>query len=140
MDIRPLTPAYAVSPQIAVTDLPAISAAGYKTVLCNRPDHEIPLDCQATAIRAATEQHGLIFVENPVIHSAMTEEIIALQRQTVEENGPVLAYCASGTRSTVVWMLGYATDTSAEDLLAAATRGGYQLDHLRPHLDARYQG
>ena len=140
MDIRPLSPAYAVSPQIATTDLPAIAAAGYRTILCNRPDHEIPADCQAAAIQHAAEASGLAFVNNPVIHTAMTEEIVSLQRQTVEGPGPVLAYCASGTRSTIVWMLGFATDTQAQQLLAAATGAGYQLDHLRAHLEARYQG
>jgi uncharacterized membrane protein YedE/YeeE len=42
MDIRPLTPNYAVSPQIAIEDLPAIKAAGFTTVIDNRPDAEIP--------------------------------------------------------------------------------------------------
>ncbi|MDO9527336.1 MAG: sulfur transferase domain-containing protein, partial [Gemmobacter sp.] len=37
MDIRALTPDYAVSPQISPSDLPAIKAAGYSTVICNRP-------------------------------------------------------------------------------------------------------
>ncbi len=42
MDIRPLTPDYAVSPQIDPGDLPAIKAAGYVMVIDNRPDGEIP--------------------------------------------------------------------------------------------------
>jgi uncharacterized protein (TIGR01244 family) len=48
-----------------------------------------------------------------------------------------VAYCASGTRSTVVWAYGVAADMSADDILAHAARGGYQLQGLRPDLDAR---
>ncbi|MDE3029426.1 MAG: TIGR01244 family phosphatase, partial [Paracoccaceae bacterium] len=41
MEIRALTPDYAVSPQIEPADVAAIKAAGYTTVICNRPDREI---------------------------------------------------------------------------------------------------
>ncbi|MEL6520192.1 MAG: TIGR01244 family sulfur transferase [Pseudomonadota bacterium] len=137
MEIRQLTPDYAVSPQIDPVDLNAIAEAGFKTVLCNRPDAEIEPRLQAASMAAAAQEAGLNFVINPVVHTGMTEEIVALQRSTIESEGPVLAYCASGTRSTIVWMLGFATDTPVDDLMAAAARAGYQLEQLRPQLEGR---
>ncbi len=42
MDIRALTQSYAVSPQVAPEDFATIRAAGFVTVINNRPDAEIP--------------------------------------------------------------------------------------------------
>ncbi|MBD3764231.1 MAG: TIGR01244 family phosphatase [Rhodobacterales bacterium] len=138
MDIRPLTELYAVSPQIAPEDLPAIRAAGYTTVIDNRPDAEIPADWQAAAMRAAAEAAGLTFVENPVIGGMLTEANVEAQARAIAEaTGPVLAYCASGNRSSVVWALAMAGTLSADELIALPARHGYSLDWLRPALMAR---
>ncbi|MGH1465046.1 MAG: TIGR01244 family sulfur transferase [Cognatishimia sp.] len=136
MDIRQITPRYAVSPQISVEDIPALVDAGFTCLLCNRPDIEIPPSHQASAIQSAAEAAGLNFVVNPLTHDTMTPERLTLQRDTLETaTGKVLAYCASGTRSTVAWMLGYATDVPADDLLRAAAKEGYHLEALRPQLE-----
>ncbi|MFY0311692.1 TIGR01244 family sulfur transferase [Leisingera sp. D0M16] len=137
MDARVITPRYSVSPQISAEDLPAIAAAGYKTVICNRPDEEVPPSHQAEAIRAAAEAAGLRFEVLPLTHQTMTPENVALQRELYEScEGPVLAYCASGTRCSVVWALGQASDMSADDILQKTGAAGYQLDGLRPALES----
>lgn len=136
MDARVITPRYSVSPQISAEDLPAIVAAGFKTVICNRPDEEVPPSHQAEAIRAAVESAGLRFELLPLTHQTMTAENVARQRELYEGcEGPVLAYCASGTRCSVVWALSQATDMSADDILAKTGEAGYQLDGLRPALE-----
>ncbi len=137
MDARVITPRYSVSPQISAEDLPAIAAAGYKMVICNRPDEEVPPSHQADAIRAAAEAAGLRFEALPLTHQTMTPENVAAQREFYENSeGPVLAYCASGTRSSVVWALGQASEMSADDILQKTAAAGYQLDGLRPALDS----
>ena len=136
MDIRALTPTYAVSPQITPEDLAAIKAAGFVTVIDNRPDAEIPPTVQTAAMRAAVEAAGLAFVANPVIGGAITEQNVAAQRAAIEaSSGPVFAYCASGNRSSVVWALAHAGKVPAGDLIATAARFGYDLEWLRPMLD-----
>jgi len=135
MDIRSITPAYAVSPQIAPEDIPAIKEAGFTTILCNRPDAEVPHELSAAAIRIAAEAAGLTFVENPVTHQGLNTDMVALQAQTLAASpGPVLAYCASGTRSAIVWSLGQAGTLPVEDIIAATARAGYDLSNLRPRL------
>ena len=137
MDAREITPRYFVSPQISVEDMPAIVAAGFRTVICNRPDAEVPPSHQAAAIAAAAEAAGLTFHELPLTHQTMTPENVALQRQLCEAaEAPVLAYCASGTRCSVVWSLGMAKDMEIEEILAKTAAAGYQLDGLRPNLEA----
>ena len=137
MDIRPLTPTYAVSPQISPEDLPLIAEAGFSTVICNRPDAENPPEWQAAAMAEAAAAAGLQFHNLPLTHQTMTAENVARQRDLINAaSGPVLAYCASGTRSSVIWSLGQAGHLSTDQILAATAQAGYQLDQLRPTLDA----
>jgi len=137
MDIRPLTPHYAVSPQISPKDLPLIAEAGFSAVICNRPDAENPPEWHAAAMAEAAQAAGLQFHNLPLTHQTMTPENVARQRDLIDAaTGPVLAYCASGTRSSVIWSLGQAGHLSTDEILAATAQAGYQLDQLRPALDA----
>lgn len=134
MEIRRITPDYAVTPQIAPDDVPVIAEQGFRTVICNRPDAENPTELSAQVIRAAVEAAGLRFVENPVTHPTMTPERIAAQAAAMAE-APVLAYCASGTRSSVLWALMQAGRMKTDEILAATARAGYDLSALRPRLE-----
>lgn len=137
MDIRQITPTYFVAPQIDAADLDEIAAAGITTVICNRPDAEVPPAYQADIIESAALAAGLEFVRLPLTHQTLNPENVALHAQAIADSaGPVLAYCASGTRSTIVWALGQAGQMDVADVLAAARAGGYDLDNLRPTLDA----
>lgn len=141
MDIRALTPAYAVSPQIEPADLPALQAAGYTTIIDNRPDAEIPPHLHGPAMKAAAEALGLVFVINPVIGGAMTDENVELQRAAVAAaTGPVFAYCASGNRSSVVWMLMNAGHLPVDDMIATTARFGYNHAPLRDMIAAAAKG
>lgn len=138
MDIRHLSPDYAVSPQIEPGDVAAIKAAGFTTVICNRPDAEIPPEVQADAVRAAVEAAGLAFVLNPVIGGQLTDDNVAAQGTAIDAaTGPVLAYCASGNRSSIVWALSQAGRQSADALINAGAAHGYKLEGLRPMIEAR---
>lgn len=136
MEIRPITPRYAVSPQITVEDVPAIVEAGFVKVICNRPNSEVPPDQQSKAIGQAVRDAGLEYEVLELTHQTMTPENVALQRDMAENcSGPVLAYCASGTRCSVVWALGQCDQLSTDDILDATRKAGYALDGLRPALD-----
>lgn len=137
MDIRALTPTYAVSPQIALEDLAAIKAAGYTTIIDNRPDGEIPPHLHTPHVKAAAEALGLTFVANPVISGALTMDNLALQARVVADaTGPVFAYCASGNRCSVVWALMNAGHKPTDELIATPAAFGYSLEHLRAQIDA----
>lgn len=137
MDIRKITDRYHVSPQIAAEDAEAIKAAGITRVICNRPDAEVPPDLQADTIGAAMRAAGLEFEILPLTHQTMTPENVSRQQALAEESeGPVLAYCASGTRCTVIWALGQAGAMDTDAILSTAAQGGYDLAGLRGTLDA----
>ena len=136
MDIRPLTPSYAVSPQIEIGDLAAVKAAGFQTVINNRPDAEIPEHLHSEEMRRAATELGLTFVANPIIGGAMTMANVTAQAQAMAAaTGPVFAYCASGNRCSVVWALAHAGQRPVEELIGVPAQYGYTLDHLRPELE-----
>ncbi|MDR9485584.1 MULTISPECIES: TIGR01244 family sulfur transferase [Sediminimonas] len=138
MDIRKITDSYSVTPQITPEDLAAIRAAGFGTVICNRPDSEVPADLNAETMRAAAQAAGLQFHDLPLTHDTMTPQRIAEQRAICDDaDEPVLAYCASGTRCTVVWALGQAGQRPVDEILSTAQAAGYDLAPLRPRLEER---
>lgn len=141
MDIRALTPSYAVSPQIDPADLSAIKAAGFTTVIDNRPDGEIPDPLKAARMRIAAEALGLTFVDNPVTPGQFTDQVVETQRRAVAASaGPVFAYCASGNRSSCVWALMNAGKEPTAELVGTAARFGYNLTALVPLIEARARG
>lgn len=141
MEAREITPRYFVTPQISVEDIPEIVKAGFKTVICNRPNEEVPPSHQAETIGQAAEAAGLGFRILPLTHQTMTPDNVAAQRSFYTElDAPILAYCASGTRCSVIWALGQASDPESgmdtDQILATTAQAGYALDGLRPTLDA----
>jgi uncharacterized protein (TIGR01244 family) len=136
MEIRQISPDYAVSPQIAVEDIPAIIAAGFKTIICNRPDAENPPSHQAATIEAAAKSAGLDFVNIPVTHQGLNLDIVHAQKAAIAASaGPSLAYCASGTRSSIVWSLAQAGEMPTDDIIAATAAAGYDLAGMRSQLN-----
>jgi len=98
--IRPLTEQFAVAPQLSPADMVAVAAAGYKSVIINRPDYEGGPDQPTSAdVSAAAREAGLTVEYQPVIGSAMTAEDVARFAELLDTlPSPVLAYCRSGTR------------------------------------------
>jgi len=137
MDIRTLTPTYAVSGQIDPEDLPAIADAGFTTVINNRPCAEIPPSHQNTPMKAAAEAAGLAFITLPVTHMTLNAQTVEAQIAACSDaTGPVLAYCATGTRCTIVWALGQAGQIETDAIIATAAENGYDLSQMRGQLDA----
>jgi uncharacterized protein (TIGR01244 family) len=140
MNIRHITETYAVTPQIAVEDIAAIKEAGFTAIICNRPDAEVPPSHQAAAVKAAAEAAGLAFTENPVTHQGLNMDMVTTQMAAADAaGGPVLAYCASGTRSSIVWSLGQAGKMPTDAIIAATAQAGYDLGGMRGQLDALAQ-
>ena len=64
MIINKISSEYSVSAQIYADDLPDIVAAGFKSIICNRPDTENPINLQIEALKLRTIAAGLEFAEN----------------------------------------------------------------------------
>lgn len=105
MEYRQITDDYSVSGQIAPEEIAAIKAAGFKSVICNRPDNEQAGQPSADSVKAAVEAAGLAFRYIPVISGQMTGDNVADMAEALDEmDGPVFAYCRSGTRCTNLYL------------------------------------
>ena len=136
MNIHQITDNYFVTAQISTGDVQSILQAGFKAIICNRPDAEISPSHQSEKIKKAALAAGLEFHNLPLTHQNMTEEIVSQQMAFSRLSGPVLAYCVTGTRCTVAWAIGSANEGEAPDvILSTAQAAGYQLEGLRPTLD-----
>jgi len=136
--IRQINESISVAPQIAVEQVADIAAAGFKTIVNNRPDDEDAGQPSGAAIQAAAEAVGLKYVSIPVTHAGFSHpQIDAMTQALTDSDGPVLAYCRSGTRSCNLWALAAAkAGRNPNLLLAQAEDAGYDLRGIRPMLDA----
>lgn len=136
MDLRPLTAQYAVAAQLTPEDLADLAEAGVKTIICNRPDAENPPELQAAAIQEAVEAAGMAFVFNPVIGTGMSGASIEEQADAIDgSEGNVVAYCASGMRSALMWSFAMAGRMPTDEILQTVRGAGFSLDHLHGQLE-----
>lgn len=138
MDIRPLDETLSISPQLSPADLPSLAARGYRSVICNRPDGEAPRQPAAAEIAAAAEAAGLEFRHIPVVGAPIGAADVAAFKAALENlPGPILGFCRSGARTTILWALARGGERPADELIAAARSAGLDLDGLRPRLEGR---
>ena len=136
-DFRQLTPGFSASPQIALRDVGEAKAMGFSLIVNNRPEGEADDQVPGDAVEAAARAAGLDYRAIPVTHAGFSEEQVSAMAALLEDaQGPVLAYCRSGTRSTLLWALAQASRGHDPDALAAsAAQAGYDLAPIRPLID-----
>lgn len=136
-DFRKLSDTVFASPQIGLGDLEAAKAAGIAMIINNRPDGEDSAAPQGEDIASAADAAGLEYISIPIGHSGFSEPQIDQMRAAIDQaNGPILAYCRSGTRSTFLWALAMAkTGEDPETITTAAMAAGYDVSPIRAMLD-----
>ena len=132
MKSKKISDKYFVSPQIKKTDIKAISEAGFSKIICNRPNEEISSELHSSVMAAAAEAAGIGFDFLPFTALTMNPKTVAEQGKLIEQaNGPVIAYCESGTRCALVWAFLQAGSMPIDEILKATANAGYNLDGLR---------
>lgn len=128
MSFKFLTTDLAVSAQIAPGDVADIAAAGFKSILANRPDQEGDGQPEFAAIAHEAEKHGLTARYMPVVSGAMSSDDARAFADAMEElPKPVLAYCRSGTRCAMLWGWSEAGARPADEIVALGADAGYDL-------------
>ncbi|MCK2147654.1 TIGR01244 family sulfur transferase [Marinobacter alexandrii] len=135
MDIRKIDDTISVAPQITANDVAEIARLGYRTLVANRPDQEEFGQPAMADIEAAAQEHGLSWVFMPVESGNITDEDIDQFAPMIREaDKPVLAFCRSGTRCTVLWALSAARDTPSQEIVSKARNAGYDIRGLAPRI------
>ena len=128
MDVKTVDVDISVSPQIAPSDIADLAKAGFKTIICNRPDGEgndqpVFHEIEEAARAAGMEAHYL-----PVESGKVTDrdaKAFGDLMDTVPK--PVFAYCRTGTRSVTLWSLSRAGRMPLPDILGKAKAAGYDM-------------
>ncbi len=137
---RQLTDTVLVAPQISVEDVARAKEMGVRFILNNRPEGESPDQTPGDAIESAAREAGIGYAAVPVNHSGFAPwqlDGMDAALGEVADGGRLLAYCRSGTRSTLLWALSRARAGESPDALSAtAAAAGYDLSPVRQIMDA----
>ncbi|NKJ42939.1 TIGR01244 family sulfur transferase [Novosphingobium sp. SG720] len=137
---------FLASPQITVADVAEAQQLGVKLIVNNRPEGESDDQTPGAEIAAAAEAAGIAYVAIPVTHAGFSMPQVEALKQALAQIGdaPVLAYCRSGTRSTLLWALAQAANGGNPfEIAAKAGAAGYDIGPIRAQVDilsARAQG
>jgi uncharacterized protein (TIGR01244 family) len=138
LDVKRINDQVSVSPQIGPDDLPALKAAGFTTIVNNRPDGESPDQPSSATMQAAAEALGLGYHYIPLGREGVSAQMVEDEAAALEGSaGPVFCYCRSGTRSTTLWALSQAGKMPAQEIVDAAAHAGYDVSHLLGHLSQK---
>lgn len=99
MNIRKLNDDFSVTAQITPEQVKAVSDAGYKSIVCARPDDEEFGQPSFDAVARAAEREGLQIVHIPVSGGLGEGQIIRFHEAWERMPKPVLGYCRSGARA-----------------------------------------
>ncbi|WP_028056051.1 TIGR01244 family sulfur transferase [Sphingobium bisphenolivorans] len=140
---RQIAPNLYVSPQITVDQVEEARAMGVTMIINNRPDDEEPGQTNGAEVEAAAKAAGIGYAAVPVAHGGFAPWQLDGMAAAIDQagGGKVLAYCRSGTRSTLLWAL---TRARAGDHPAALTEqaasAGYDVGPVRQIMDALAAG
>ena len=136
MKIKRISSFLSVSPQIYPKHIERIASLGFRTIINNRPDKEKADQPLATVLADEAARHDLIFVNQPVISGKVTAQDSADFAVELERaQGPVLAFCRSGTRCTMLWAFNEARHGDLAVILSYALSVGYDLKKYRETLE-----
>lgn len=134
---RKINDKISVSPQISLDDIATAKTEGVTLIVNNRPDGEDPGAPQSAEIEAAAKAAGLKYIAIPITHSGFSGPQIDAMIAASAADDKVLAYCRSGTRSTLLWSLAQAKQGVAPDEIARlAGNAGYDITPVRAMVDA----
>jgi uncharacterized protein (TIGR01244 family) len=135
---RRLSDTMLASPQIAVADVAAAKDQGVSLIVNNRPEGESDDQTPGAEIEAAARAAGIDYLAIPIGHAGFSHPQVEKLAEALDAaEGPVLGYCRSGTRSTLLWALAQSSRGEDPDALsAAAASAGYDVSPVRPAMDA----
>ena len=136
-DFRRLSDTVFASPQITAADVGEAARQGVRAIICNRPDGEDEGQPTAEEIAGAAQEAGLPFCSVPISGAALAPERVEEMRRALDaSDGPVLAYCRTGTRSTLLWALAEArAGRDPDEIAEAARQAGYDVAPVREAME-----
>ena len=90
--------------QIAPGDVEYIASRGFKGIICNRPDGEADDQPDFDDIEEIAQTFDIPMAYIPYLNGLLTPKLLQKFKDAIDViDGPVLLYCRSGRRSTILW-------------------------------------
>ena len=106
----------------------SLAKLGFKTVINNRPDCEIPFQPRTKTLAARAKKAGITYLYLPVISGNMTQKNVDdFATLLTKAEGSVLAFCRTGTRSANLWAMANPDRLPSDDITDIGARAGYAL-------------
>ena len=138
MQVKKINDRLSVATQLSPSELQNLKAQGFKTIINNRPDGEESEQPKSAILAKSAKRLGLAYFSLPVTGGNITDADIERFDNIVEtQNGPVLAFCRTGTRCATLWALSEADNATTDSILERAKKAGYDLSTLKPRIDDR---
>jgi uncharacterized protein (TIGR01244 family) len=132
-DFRRVTDHLSVSPQITADEVAQAKALGFVTIVNNRPDGEAEGQPTSAEIEAAAKAAGLAYIHIPVRGGPTPEQVEETRAAIEGSDGPVLAFCRTGTRCIVTWSVGERlAGRDRDELVQIGSAAGYDLSAVLP--------
>ncbi len=129
MDLRKISSHLSVSPQIMPDDMAAIKEAGFRAIICNRPDGEGADQPSFDEVQKAAEAAGLEARYVPIKAGMVSDQDVEAFGAALDTlPGPTLAYCRTGTRSATLWSFHESKNRPMPEILAATKAAGYDMN------------
>lgn len=131
MPLKYISNHFYVAEQLSVEDLTAIQEQGIKNIICNRPDGEVPNQPAFEMIKSEAAKLGITCFYLPMKDQNVSQQLAQQTKQLLDSlEGPILAYCRTGTRSSIAWSAAQLGDMPINKIIEATTQAGYNLGDI----------
>lgn len=112
-----------------------IASLGVAMIVNNRPDNEEPGQPSSADVEAAARAAGVDYRHIPIAGGFSNQQVEEMAEALAAAEGPILAFCKSGTRSIYLWALARAqAGEDADELMRKGMAAGYDLSPIYIHL------
>jgi len=134
-EFKKLNDDISVCMQLLPEQIDFVKQSGFKTIINNRPDMEKPGQPFANDIENLARAAGLDYLHLPMQPGQVTPELLTSMADAIKNSdGPVLAHCATGMRSTILWCFANVKEMGVDGVMSAAAVAGMDVEKIRPAL------
>lgn len=123
-----------ITGQLLATQMAALIDQGVMTFINNRPDMEVPLQPLSEELEKIARDRGVDYHHIPM-SGGVTEGLIEASNTVFSEcPRPIVAFCASGMRSSVLWAFANVKFLGVDEVMKVLSESGFNLEQIRAPL------
>ena len=127
-----------VAGQLLPAQIQALAEQGVMTFINNRPDMEAPMQPSSQEFEKLAQDLGVDYHHIPMAGGLTSGLIEASETAYANLPRPIVAFCASGTRSTALWAFAHVKTLGVEAVMKAMSEAGYNLEQIRGALEKHH--